>query len=87
VNGKDRATGTDFVAIGENGFLDARAIQESAVAAFEIEEPTALFTVFDRKVKAGHAFVVGNAFISFGVAADAEKLARLQRDFGACVEA
>src|ERR1700720_3215675 len=87
VDDEDGAAGPDFVTVDESGFFDARAVEEGAVAALQIEEPTAFFTMIDGEVQAGHTFVVGNALIGLRMATDAEKLAGLERDFGARVGA
>jgi hypothetical protein len=69
-------SGADFVAVGERGFLNARAIEESAVATVEIKETTAFLAEIDGEVEAGHGFVVGEGVVSFRVAADTQMLAR-----------
>jgi hypothetical protein len=74
---EDSAASADFVTVDESGFFDARAVEESAVAAFEIEEAAAFFAAVDGEVEAGHSFVVGNAMVGLGMATDAEKLAGL----------
>lgn len=76
-NDEDGVAGADFVAVGESGFFYAGAVEESAVAAFEIDEAAAFFTVFDGEVKTGHLLIVGNGVIGLGVATDADKLAGL----------
>jgi len=73
-NDEDGVARANFVAVGEKGFFDACAIEESAVAALQVEEAAAFFTVFDGEVKAGHEFVVGKELIGFLRAADAEGL-------------
>jgi hypothetical protein len=73
---KGSSAGAYFVAVGKSGFLDARAIEESAVATVEIKEATAFWTEIDGEVEAGHSFVVGDGVVSFRVAADTQMLAR-----------
>jgi len=65
----------DFVAVGERGFLNAGAVEESAVAAVEIADAATAGVAFESAVNAGHARVVGEGVFGFGVAADAQGLA------------
>jgi hypothetical protein len=67
---------TDFVAVGESGFLDAGAVEESAVAAVEIADAAATCVAFESTVYAGHARVIGEGVFDFVGAADAQGLAR-----------
>jgi hypothetical protein len=71
--------GADLVAVGESGFLDASAVEKSAVARVEVEEAAALVGEFDGKVQAGHLFVIGKDVIGFLGAANAQRLAGNQR--------
>jgi hypothetical protein len=66
---------TDFVAVGESGFLDAGAVEESAVAAVEIADATAFGVALESAVDTGHTRVVGKRVFGFGGAADAQGLA------------
>jgi hypothetical protein len=68
-------SGADFVAVGESGFLDAGAVEESAVAAVEIADATAFGVAFEGAVNAGHARVIRKGVFGFGVAADTQGLA------------
>lgn len=77
---EDGVACADFVAVGESGFFYAGAIQECAVAAVEVEEAAALFTVLDSEVEAGHELVVGKDVIGFVGAADAESFASRYSD-------
>lgn len=70
---EDSVSGADFVAVGESGFFHACTVEESAVAALQVEEATAFFTVIDGEVEAGHELVVGKGVISLGVASDAKR--------------
>jgi hypothetical protein len=72
-NDEDGIACADFVAVGEKCFFDAGAIQESAIAALQVEDAATFFTVVDGKVEAGHEFVVGEGVIGFGVATEAER--------------
>ena len=72
---EDGVVSADFVAVSESGFFHAGAVEESAVAALQVEEAAAFFTVLNGEVEAGHEFVVGKRMVGFGVAADAERLA------------
>ena len=80
-NDEDGVAGADFVAVGEEGFVDPRAVQESAIAALQVEDAAALFAVIDGEVEAGHELVVRESMIGFGVAAEAERHAVGYRDF------
>jgi hypothetical protein len=75
---EDGVASADFVTVDESGFFDTRAVEESAVAALEIEEATAFFAAVDGEVEAGHALVVGERLIGIGVAADAKGLIPVQ---------
>jgi hypothetical protein len=74
-NDEDGVACADFVAVGESGFFDACAVEESAVAALQVEDAAAFFAVIDGEVEARHEFVVGERVIGFGIATDAERLA------------
>jgi len=49
---KDGVARADFVPVGESGFFDARAVEESAVAALQVQDAAAFFAVVDGEVKA-----------------------------------
>jgi len=86
-NNEDGVAGTDFVAVCESGFFDARAIEERAVAAVKVEKAAAFFGMLDCEVQSGHEFVVGESVIRLRGAADAERTAGDEREFGARVGA
>jgi hypothetical protein len=71
----------DFVAGGEHSFLDSRAIQKGAVAAFLVDDAAAAGAAFHGEVHAGHAIVVGNCKLgAIGCATNQECLASWKRD-------
>ena len=78
VNDEDGVAGADFVAVGEERFFHVCAIEESAVAALQVEDAAAFFAVVDGEVETGHKLVVGKSLVGFGIAADAERRARLE---------
>jgi hypothetical protein len=71
----DGIASADFVPVGESGFLDAGAVEESAVAAVEVANAAAAGVAFESAVDAGHARVVGKSVFGFVGAADAQGLA------------
>jgi hypothetical protein len=73
-NDKDGCTGADFVAVDESGFHDASAVEESAIAAVEIEEAAAFLAEIDGEVETGHSFVVSEGAVGFRVASNAQGL-------------
>ena len=73
VDNEHGVAGTNFVAVGEEGFFHTSAVKESAVAALQVEDAAALFAVIDGEVKAGHELVVGKGMIGFGIAAEAQR--------------
>lgn len=56
----------DFVAIGEHRFLNARAVEEGAVATLLVDDVTSLRTAVDGKVRAGHERIVGHGELRLG---------------------
>lgn len=50
----------DFIAISEHRVLNARAVEERAVAALFVDDAASLRTAVDGKVRAGHERIVGH---------------------------
>ncbi len=71
---EDGISSADFVAVGESGFLYARAVEEGAVAAVEVADAAAAGVAFESAVDAGHARIVGEGVFGFVGAADAQGL-------------
>ena len=72
---EDGIAGADFVAVGESGFLDAGAVEESAISAVEIADAATFGVAFESAVDAGHARIVGKGVFGFVGAANAQGLA------------